>query len=231
MVAEALEKASVKKAQRKPKPTTPHPRVVVAGFNELRVERVTRSLARIRARIEKHTREGISARVSDRAAAVVLVDPIGRMTMSAAIETLRQQSDNADLPIFAVVDEGASTRRALSLYIAGASAVFEWPSEAGVMADLFAETFGIVRVRGRAAEPDRALSRAVRGRLRLYPELPASVKVFAQAGLVSVAADDSTLASKAESASSNESTVSDAVETAVKLASNAGSAGVLSPIT
>lgn len=176
-----------------PRAVFKRPRILVTGFNELRVERVCRGLGQLRALVEKTSWEATLSGVSG-AAAVVLVDPIRRLSAGAAVAKVREQREGAEVPLFVVIDEGASSRRVLRLYSTGASAVFEWPAEASVMASLLAEAFGIVKIRGRSSEPDQALARAVRARLRLYPELPKTVRLFSQDGLISVAGQVASLA-------------------------------------
>ena len=184
----------------KPKSKTAagRPRILATGANELRVMRVVRRLGRLRARIEKLSWEQALDALGEDVAALVLAEPVPRLSAAAAVKIVRDHPDGAALATFVVVDDGTSSRRVLGLYAAGASAVFEWPGEAPVMAALFAETFGMVQVRGRSSKPEQALVRAVRARLRLFPELPAGVRLFARDGLISVAGQVPSLARRRE---------------------------------
>lgn len=181
-----------------PRSAPRQPRILVTGFNELRVMRVARCLQGLRARVEKPTWEQALETLGDRVAALVLVDPLPDLTADEAVRKVREHPDGSELPTYVVVDDDTSSRRILKLYASGASAVFEWPREAGVLAAVFAESFGIVRVRGPSEEPDQALLRNVRAHLRLFPELPARVRLFVQDGRVSVGGQVPSLARRRE---------------------------------
>lgn len=183
----AAETISETATRERPQAAAKRPRILVTGADELRMRRVVRRLGRLRARVVQLGWEEALDTLKEDVASLVLVDPLPRISAAAAVKTVRGHPDGAAVATFVVVDDGTSSKRVLGLYAAGASAVFEWPGESFVMATLFAESFGIVKVRGRSEAPDQALVRAVRARLRLYPELPGGVRLFTRDGLVSVA--------------------------------------------
>ena len=181
--------ASGKRPEEEPQQVgaAPFPRLLITGSDEKLLAGVGRALQGLRVRIEILLWEEALEALSDGATAVVLVLPIRRIAMSTAVEIVRDHPNGKAIPVYCVVPEKTSSRRVRLLYSAGANVVLDWPREKVVFRDLFAESFGITRVRGRADEADKALGHSVRAHLRIFPELDAGrLRLFARNGLVSV---------------------------------------------
>ncbi len=182
-----------KRASRSREPD--RPRLLVAGTDELRVARVARKLGSLRASVEKVSWEQLLEALAKDVVGVVLVLPIRRVAMAAAVEIVHDHPDGKALPVYAVVPDNTSSRTVRSLYRAGTSIVFEWPREARVFSDVFAESLGMTSVRGRSSKADTALARGVKARLRIYPELDAGrLRVLSQSGLITLSGQVRSLA-------------------------------------
>jgi osmotically-inducible protein OsmY len=171
------------------------PTLLVAGSDDLRVARVGKLLEQLRARIERLPWETMLEALAEEVVGVVLVLPIRRVAMAAAIEIIHDHPNGKSLPVYGVVPDDTSLRTVRSLYKAGASMVFEWPREARVLTDVFAESLGMTRVRGRSSRADTALARSVRARLRIYPELTSGrLRILSQNGLITISGQVRSLA-------------------------------------
>ena len=114
---------------------------------------------------------------------LVLVAPPAGRSMVEATERCRRQSA---LPLLVVVSDETSDRSVRQIYRAGASAVFEWPKEAGAFADLVAQVLGLSTARGRATSADVALARTARAHLRVLFGPDNRVKLTAREGTIFV---------------------------------------------
>jgi osmotically-inducible protein OsmY len=129
----------------------------------------------------------------------VLVAPIHKVASGTAVEIARDHPYGKKVPIFFVVPDRTSSQAVRRLYKAGVTAVFNWPRESEILATLFAEAFGIVRIRGRSSQADKALARTVRAHLRIGPSRGTSgLRLFNHDGLVSVSGRVRTLAHRRE---------------------------------
>ncbi len=99
--------------------------------------------------------------------AVLVVTPLGEVTVAQAVAALRQSKQAADTPVFAVLPDGAGDREARRIYRAGATAVLDWPWERRILPRLLAELLAVDLVRGSQRGPDGALARTLRAHLRL----------------------------------------------------------------
>ena len=159
------------------------PLLFVAGSDELVVRRVARRLDRLRVNVVTRSWEQLLETLPMDIAALVLVAPIRNVTGTTAVEIVRDHPYGKTVPIFVVAPDTTSSRAVRSLYKAGVSAVFHWPRESKILATLFAETFGILRVRGRAPRADKALTRTVRAHLRAGHSRGATgLRLFARDG-------------------------------------------------
>lgn len=104
-----------------------------------------------------------------RVKALILVSPLPEATLKDAVVRLSFAG-----PVFVVVPEGFSDRRARALYDLGTAAVFEWPSEALLMPRMLQQRLRLTaRHRGSGADGDEALARSIRTRLEMArPTLP-----------------------------------------------------------
>ncbi|MCA9709648.1 MAG: BON domain-containing protein [Myxococcales bacterium] len=103
------------------------------------------------------------------ARAHVLVPPLPKAALEDAVTRLCFAG-----PVFVVVPEDFSDRRARGLYDAGTAAVFEWPSEALLLPRMLQERLRpLVRRRATPTDGDEALARSIRARLELArPVMP-----------------------------------------------------------
>jgi len=175
------------------------PRLLVSGSDGDRVEEIARTLEGLNASIECLSWEECLEALRGSVAGVVLVLPIRRVAMRAAVQIIRDHPQCKTLPLYPVVPDGTSSRHVRRLYSMGATAVLEWPREASIFRDLFAESFGISRVRGRSKKADISLSRSVRAHLRIFSELDAGrLRVFSRDGLITVSGQVRTLAQRSD---------------------------------
>jgi osmotically-inducible protein OsmY len=112
------------------------------------------------------------------------------------VAAVRGHRHGEQLPLYVVTGEQIPARRIRNIYASGATAVFAWPAEAGLLADLLAETFGMATVRGRAEAPDVALGRTIRAHLRLGPRPGSAVRVKVRRGAVTLSGEARSLARK-----------------------------------
>jgi osmotically-inducible protein OsmY len=159
--------------------------------------RVERALQSLRVRIETHLWEDALDALAAGLAAVVLVLPVRKVASDVAVEVVRDHPNGRSVPVFCVIPNDLSSRQVRKLYRAGANVVLEWPRETEIFRSLFAESFGITRVRGRAPEADKALAHSARAHLRIFPELdPGRLRLFARDGLLSVSGQARSLAQR-----------------------------------
>lgn len=203
---------TVANVRRKPKQTDPgprrakkqrepakRPRLLIVGSDETRVDEIADALDGLEARVEKLGWEQALESLTEAVAGVVLVLPVERLSMTAAVEIVRDHPQGASLPLHGVVSDRVSSRQVRKLYSAGATVILEWPREASIFRALFAESYGISRVRGRARKADLSLTRSVRAHLRIFPELDSGrLRLFARDGLVSVSGEVRSLAQRLE---------------------------------
>ncbi|OGQ85875.1 MAG: hypothetical protein A2289_17250 [Deltaproteobacteria bacterium RIFOXYA12_FULL_58_15] len=116
-------------------------------------------------------------------AALVLVQPLGKRNMTQAIGEIRDAPKSKNIPVFVAAFDMVSDKEARRFYEAGATAVFQWPREALCFPRLLAEVIGIHEVRGTARNPDVAVARAVRARLRLTNGLAAPLRLNVSHGV------------------------------------------------
>ena len=139
------------------------------------------SLGRLEARIEPRPPTASTDQILNEAEAIVVGLEPPEATL-AAVERLAQSADT--VVIIAVTPSPVGPEMVRSLYKAGASAVFEWPSEAADFADLVAGRLGIASATGVTSEADTSLARTVEAHLRLVAPGPSSLEVMAQRGEV-----------------------------------------------
>ncbi len=122
--------------------------------------------------------------------ALVLAEPLQGFNLKQRVEEAMEACDLTAPPIYVVFDEQRSQpahdRASRALYRAGASGVFEWPRERQALPFLLAELLGMRRARGKTSEPDRALARALRARLRVHHGPANSVRLDVEQGVVSL---------------------------------------------
>ncbi len=132
-----------------------------------RTARVAARLARLRLEIERASWPVQPARLRrGDVTALVLVLPLAGTGPEVEIRALRARSVGRSIPLFVVSSDALDDAAIRQLYRAGAAAVFTWPKDGEVLADVLAEALGIAQVRGDAASGSVALARTVKAYLR-----------------------------------------------------------------
>jgi len=127
---------------------------------------------------------------------VVLVGPVRRTGLPAAVRRLAAQLTSRSVPIFVVAPDGSDDRSVRALYCAGATAVLLWPSEARHVGSLVAEIMAASLVHGTPSSEDEALARIVRARLRAQLPIPPALRIEARRGVVELSGHVDTLPRK-----------------------------------
>ena len=147
--------------RRRRRKTKPKPDVIVVGGS-----RRTRAIIKALGRLDMVVRhcaavEEALESAAESTRAFVAVFPLEGAVPRAVVETL---GSGEPRPVFAVVSDAFSDRRARELYEAGVAAVFEWPHEATLLPAMITDLVGSPPKRG--ARGDASLARSVRSRLR-----------------------------------------------------------------
>ncbi len=162
-----------------------------------RLARVVRKLVVLTTDIET---EGWSpefeVREPSTVAGVVLVGPVKRTGMPAAVRRLAAQVGATDAPICVIAPDGTGDRAVRALYRAGATAVFLWPGEARHLAALLAESMGASMARGTPDSGDDALVRTIKTHLRKETPLPPKLRIEARKGVVELSGEVESLPRK-----------------------------------
>lgn len=142
-------------------------------------DRIRPAFARLRIDIE--WLPGIALPSNTDPAALVVVSLEKSPRLAEPLKALRSATE---IPIFVVTGSWTSDASARRLYAAGVDGVFEWPSEARLIARFVAEMLALRFVRGRPNRPDAALARNVRAHLKLITGLTTLPHVETRDGVV-----------------------------------------------
>jgi len=107
-------------------------------------------------------------------------------SVRALTSRIRQQSDNEELTVFALVDEGVKSAEARRIYGEGATAVFEWPREGLIFSRLVIELLAVELAEGAVGAPDAALARTIRAHLKMVRGHGPRLRVRVDAGFAFV---------------------------------------------
>ncbi len=114
--------------------------------------------------------------------------------MANAIAAVRGHAAGKLVALYALVEGNVSTQKARTAYLAGATAVIEWPREEAILAGILTETMGMSVVRGPSTRADLALTRTVRAHLRLGPSPGSSIRLSSRKGVVTASGEARSLA-------------------------------------
>ena len=143
----------------------PAPEGLWSALGKLSTERTERTWSEVRL-----------GKIVDEIIAVVLVPP-AKMSLTRAILMVREQLDGEDVALFVILTEDANNAKARRLYAEGATAVFEWPLESGILPICIAEMIAVDFVRGSPNDSDAALARAARVQLKARSGFNCRVRV------------------------------------------------------
>ena len=164
------------------------PRILVTGESSKRIRAVVRSLEGVRARLIGVEWEGYPENLEPAFAAVVIAEPLS-VGMANAIAAVRGHPAGKLVALYALVEGNVSTQKARRAYLAGATAVIEWPREKAILAGILTETMGMAVVRGPSTRADLALTRTVRAHLRLGPSPGSSIRLSSRRGVVTASGE------------------------------------------
>ena len=160
--------------------------ILLVGAPE-RTEAVRLALKQMEASIaEASSADGVTDRLDKDMLAVVLASSVAGHSIRTLISRIRQQSDNEELAIFALVDDGLNDAETRRLYGEGATAVFEWPREGLIFSRLIIELLAVELAQGAVGAPDAALTRTVRAHLKLVRGHGLRLRVRVEAGFAFV---------------------------------------------
>ncbi len=162
---------------RRPAPTkTPETgRLIVVGESD-RANAVVRALGDLA--VDMARTSEVPAAAEPGTLGFVLVSPLPDGKSAARVTCdLRESKETDPIPVFAVIGDDVADNTVRRTYVAGATAVFQWPREALLLARLVAELLGVALVRGRAAKPQTALTRTLNAHLRLIPWITSGISV------------------------------------------------------
>jgi osmotically-inducible protein OsmY len=159
------------------------PTILLVGDAE-RSKRVKKRLKDLRIELQTLGWNGDAIlSVDDSVAAAIIVEPLTGITTRTAVRFLRRSNHTKDTAIMVLVAGKSTGVMARALYETGATAVFEWPSEASTLSRVMAERLGIVLARGKSTRSDVALARTVRAYLRALDRGAGRVKTEVAKGV------------------------------------------------
>lgn len=186
-------KAEPKPAAKRPSSARRQRTLLVVGPPQ-RARPVCKSLRRVKVELESlRWSAAVFARPDEATLGVVLLAPLADEPAWRAVEKLRREVKRPAFGVFVVLFDEADDADVRRLYEAGATAVFDWPTDALLISDLVAETLGAEQVRGKAAHSDQALTRMVRARLALAHSIPRRLRLHATDGVLQISGSVQTL--------------------------------------
>lgn len=186
-------RAQAKEPRAAATPMATRPRILVTGESSARIRAVLRCLEGVRATLNGVKWQGYPESLEPGFAAVVIAEPLS-VGMANAIAAVRGQPAGKLIALYALGEGNIPTQKARTAYLAGATAVIEWPREKTIFAGILTETMGMAIVRGPSTRADLALTRTARAHLRLGPRPGGSIRLSSRKGVVTASGEVRSLA-------------------------------------
>lgn len=165
---------------------TDSPRLLLVGEDGRRLGAIERTLEplRLRPRRRADLRE-VLAEDLDGTAGAVLAPPLRGAPCERAVAQLRRR--HRGLPVFVVAPQDEPDDRVGRLYRRGATAVFAWPLERGLLPGVMGELLGVEPRPSLPSDADRSLERAIRARLGVLGRAEKELRIAVRNGVALLA--------------------------------------------